>query len=284
MLNKSQIKVAIVIIIIGVLYLGAFYIFFKDDKTKVNNNSTSSDKLNLDKNKSSSKKSDDNNLTLIFNPNIKVSYDGKNFKNATNKVFANNKFDLYENNNLMGNYYVTFNDKLYFYDEDRNFYNPTGDITAISGNINYEIKEITKADLSLEDFNIKNKVLSEKNITSKASFNFNKYIADIDNDNVLEKIYTLDNAFLEDIYGESNAYAYVFVYDDDKINYIYEYRDKIDEVLKMCSPNIRNIIDIDKNNVNEIFISCSYYSHIGSCMEIYQIKNNKYKKVLNCNI
>lgn len=276
-MEKYQIKIVVIVLIIGLIYLGVFYYFFGEKKETKNNNVIKSSTS------SSTVENEDRELIMLFNPHIKIKYDGREYSNITNdSIYNEHTYNLYENNNFVGSYSIEYDNKELYHDSNMNEYKPNGDIVGLFGNIDFEFKPIEEIAFSLNDRIIINNALKENNITSKIIGNYKKYQADVDNDQEMETIYSIDNASASS-YGESKSYAFIFTYENEKINYIYKYEGDINNKSNMCSPKFRNLIDINKDNKNEIFISCAYNDNENkSCMEIYQFSTNKYKKILSC--
>lgn len=281
-MNKKNIKIIIIVLLIGIIYIGLFAFFFKDDKQ----DKKTSNKENINSS-SETKKKDNKELYIILkNHNIK-KINNKNYTDIDNDlIYTKYTYDLYDEGNYVGKFTSLYNnDQEYFFDKNKNKYTPTGDFMAFYGNIDYEVKKIIKSnDLSPNDIEIVNKVLTENDIQT-GGYNQNnlKITTDIDNDGVDENIYKIDNIFKLNIEQESKSYAFIFMQKNDEIVYFYKYVDSIDQNISTCSPYIYGIVDINKDNKNEIFVSCSYYSYIGTCYYVYQY-GDKIAEISSCNL
>ncbi len=281
-MNKKNIKIIIIVLLIGVIYIGLFAFFFKDDKQ----DEKTSNKGNVNSSSVTKKKNNKELYIILKNHNIK-KINNKNYTDIDNDlIYTKYTYDLYDEGNYVGKFTSLYNnDQEYFFDKNKNKYTPTGDFMAFYGNIDYEVKKIVKSnDLSLSDIEIVNKVLTENDIQT-GGYNQNnlKITTDIDNDGVDENIYKIDNIFKLNIEQESKSYAFIFMQKNDEIVYFYKYVDSIDQNISTCSPYISGIVDINKDNKNEIFVGCSYYSYIGTCYYVYQY-GDKITEISSCNL
>ena len=281
-MNKKNIKIIIIVLLIGIIYIGLFAFFFKDNKQ----DKKTSNKENINSSSVTKKKTNKELYIILKNHNIK-KINNKNYTDIDNDlIYTKYTYDLYDEGNYVGKFTSLYNnDQEYFFDKNKNKYNLTGDFMAFYGNMDYEVKKIIKSnDLSPNDIEIVNKVLTENDIQT-GGYNQNnlKITTDIDNDGVDENIYKIDNIFKLNIEQESKSYAFIFMQKNDEIVYFYKYVDSIDQNISTCSPYIYGIVDINKDNKNEIFVSCSYYSYIGTCYYVYQY-GDKIAEISSCNL
>lgn len=274
---KGEYKVITIALIIGLVYLGVFITFFGED----NNKKTSPKNPSV----STSKEDKGQELIMLLNPHIIIKYQNNKFSYISDdKEYNKYKFNLYDNNDLIGEYSANYSEKEIFLDENNNQYDINGNLFAITGNIDYTFNNIASLEIDFNDKNIIRELFKENNITTKGALHTFKYQTDIDNDNKLDTIYSVDNIGIENTYGESNSYAFVFVYKNNEFNYIYLNKDSIKANSNLCYPILKNNIDINNDNSNELFITCNYKEEKGSCLNIYSYNKKEFKKVLNCNL
>jgi len=205
--------------------------------------------------------------------------DGKWIDVTDEDTYNWQKYNIYIDNKLYGNYDIFYNDNWYIFDSNRNNKQYDGNFIAIKGNKKYDIIDYEKQDF---DSNGKSKlidILKQENMTFQNKYNYAEKISlDIDGDNELENIYTISNAFVEDL---KDYFSVAFIEDKD-IQILYEDYNSTGNSYDMCVPKVDHIIDIDSDSKYEIIMECVYYSVIGSCDSLYQKQGGKYKIVKGC--
>lgn len=221
-----------------------------------------------------------NSYTIIFNPYSILECSKWNCMDSSSKLdeYNNKEYEILVNGVSLGKNKVFYNDrnsKLYVFDKDmKNIYDGIDNILIYNGNINisqynYELNEIS-------DYRILKKL---KDITKlDISLDQVKYISyDLDNDNSNEIIYIINSGFSTTplfnalVYNKNNKYKLIV-------------KEENTDVLKHSILSINNLIDIYNDNKIEIVISKTYYDQIGTCNQIYRLKNNKYKSINKCEI
>lgn len=195
------------------------------------------------------------------------------------KSLSGNKFNVYVDNSYFGNYKLLYDDKWYLFKNDDTPVNYNGNMLALSGSIKYKVANFTTHDI--EDKTYVNRVLRENNISEDSILTYSYYTdIDLNNDGVLERIYTISNKFPYEDVGNL-SFSYIFMLKNDKIIYLYKNKEEIDDVYSGCNPYISNLIDIDEDNKLEVIIGCSYYSVEGTKYNLYKFNDYMFKSLVS---
>lgn len=195
------------------------------------------------------------------------------------KSLGGNKFNVYVDNSYFGNYNLLYDDKWYLFKNDDTPVNYNGNMLALSGSIKYKVANFTTHDI--EDKTYVNRVLRENNISEDSILTYSYYTdIDLNNDGVLERIYTISNKFPYEDVGNL-SFSYIFMLKNDKIIYLYKNKEEIDDVYSGCNPYISNLIDIDEDNKLEVIIGCSYYSVEGTKYNLYKFNDYMFKSLVS---
>ena len=191
------------------------------------------------------------------------------------------KFDVYIDNQLLGNYDLLYNDKWYIFDENKKSIKYDGKILAIRGNKKYEVIEFNEKDLNDDGKNALREVLSEYDIDYPKELTYAKRVnLDIDGDSKEETIYTISNAFTYET-ELNKKFSTVFILDGKKKVLYFDYVNVGDQY-DLCVPKVNSIIDINKDLKYEIILECKYFSEMGVCGSLYELKNGAYKSSKSC--
>lgn len=218
---------------------------------------------------------------LMLDPNTKWQLkDGKWLDVKNEKKYNWQKFDVYINNKLLGNYNLLYNNKWYLFDEKRESQQYEGSFLAIKGNKRYKVVDFQEDDIDEIDKQLFKAILEENKIIYPNEFTYSKKVLiDLDGDDNPETIYTISNAFTyEDI---DKKFSFVFI-KDDEVQILYKGIESIERQYHLCVPKVKNIIDIDNNSKYEIIIECNYFNLLGTCNSLYQQKNGVYKIAKGC--
>lgn len=207
--------------------------------------------------------------------------DGKWSDIENEKDYNWKKFDVYIDNQLIGNYSLMYNNRWYLFDDERVSQKYEGKILAIKGNKKYQVIDFLEEDINEEDKEILNDILNDKEITYPESFTYAKKVfINLDDDQKLETIYTISNAFTNDT-SVNKKFSLVFI-KDDQTKILYEDKKYADYQYDMCVPKVNSIIDINKDKKYEIIIECNYYSVMGTCNQLYHQKDGNYRLAKGC--
>lgn len=223
-----------------------------------------------------------NNTSIIVNKDAKWYYKDGKWKDMTRTNQYNwKKFKIYQNNNYLGNYYLLYNDKWYIFDKDRNPIEQDGiDIFAINTNQKYKYGDFDLEDVSATDEKYVRKVLEDNNIIAMDFTTKNVVNFDLDSDGKKEKIFIVSNVFTSD--SPKYIFNFVFVVKNSKITFIKKDINTYDNMYNMCQAYLAYMVDLTGDGIYEIITGCGYYSDKKQCVEMYQLKKNKYVKVKSC--
>ena len=184
------------------------------------------------------------------------------------------KFNVYVNNEKVGNYYLWYDDKWYAFDKKKKPVNLEGSILGISSNYNINVAEFTEE--NVDDSIYIDKVLEDNDFSKDQSFTTKyKIDFDFDNDGVREEFFLISNVFnLEET--PEKVFSIVFMVKDNEIYPIY--RDiKNNESFDGCKPYMNTFLDVDEDNTYEFILSCGKYSVEKTINMLYKFKDNKFK-------
>lgn len=219
---------------------------------------------------------------MMISPSTQWKFETGNWTSVTNVVeYSMKSFKTYVNSKPFGEYNVTYNDKFYLFDDQRNSTHYNGNLLALRGTVPIDVIEFEDQEINPSIPIIKEALLEKKINTSLENVRARKIEIDLDNDMEKEQIYTVGNVF--NAKNGENSFALIFVVDDNKKEYIYEKIEKYEKTLTMCTPYIQNIIDIDKDKEYEFIMGCIYFSNNGTCHNLYNNKTKKYESIMrNC--
>ncbi len=153
-------------------------------------------------------------IYLIFNDSGAFKYEDKEwatFDKEENAIF-DDKFNIFINNENKGKYEIRYvNDKWYFFNEDRDSIDFSGDLFAYHSKENISLANIKKQELNNQDISYLNKVLKKENleVNSLNGYRINEKVSlDIDGDDKEETIYAVSNADIM----ENNGKVFSCVY------------------------------------------------------------------------
>lgn len=220
---------------------------------------------------------------IIINDDAVFAGENDNWTNitGTNKVEKYNweKYNVYTNNESLGNYYLVNNENWYLFDKDKMAINYEGNLLAFDEKTKYTILNFTEKEII--DRTYINKVLEDNKIDQAATFSSSYYIDfDIDNDNIKEQLYVITNKFPYEETKEK-SFGFVFLVKNNKIYYLYKKVSSNEKLYEGCKPYINSIFDLNNDNKYEINFSCGYYSTEGTIQKIYNFNNGKFKLLVS---
>jgi len=184
------------------------------------------------------------------------------------------KFNVYSNNEKIGNYYLWHNDKWYVFDNKKNPVNIEGTILGISSNYNINVYEFNEENIDnskyIDEILENNNFPKDTTLTTKYKISF-----DFDRDGVIEEFYLVSNVFNLDENPEK-VFSLVFMVKNDEVYPIYT-DIKNNESLDGCKPYITSFLNIDEDDTSEFILSCGKYSVEKTTHMLYKFKDNKFK-------
>lgn len=225
------------------------------------------------------KKQKDN--LFIMTSRYKIKYEkGKWQKIVNGDDYKLKQFDIYQDNNYLGNYKIMFSSTFTLIDDNEKIADYNGYILAKRGNIKTKIYNfISNNDYTYKDQEIIINALKEVNIDSNAYFNIHQKIV-LDNitiyfaDNIPDADdYSLDG-ITEPIENSSGKnFSLLVLYKDNKV-YV------IDSIITSKTDfeifEVQNIIDINEDNDLElIYLRGDRYNSYSDCAKLYDLAKNK---------
>lgn len=227
-------------------------------------------------------------LYLVFKDYGSFKYEDDKWYNidiATDKIF-DKKFTVFIDNIKKGKYEIRyFSDRWYYFNDDRDSIDFTGDLFAYYSNKNISVANIEKQKLNTDDIEYLNKVLQKENIevTNLDDYRINeKVILDIDADEKEETIYAVSNADVMENNGK--VFSCLFYVKNDKVYTlkldIYENQEE-DYYLY----SINNLFQMENNG--KYFLSIIQFSDMtneNNGVSLYGLNmTNKYKLLIASN-
>ena len=198
------------------------------------------------------------NATVFWDNYINIRYENGNWYRISQsgmKSYDWKKYDLYLNDEFLGNYYLMNNKKLYIFDDDKKPIQWKVGTVAFGGNVKSKVSKISTSKISDVDYTYINEVcksLKVKNVDFSKIINQYKYLVDIDGDKELDTIYSISNAQMEGAYPSKQTFTIVFLRKNNKNIIIYK--------------SIEN-----KSN---------YFSGFAADMIVFTMENDKKPKIL----
>ena len=171
----------IIIIIILVIYFLVLYLIWGKDNVKKESYTT----------------------TIMVGDNTIWSFSGKKWLNITQKSSVDKlnwqKFNVYVDNENLGENYVWHDDKWYVFDNNKKAVPFTGKFLAYRAN--YDINVLDFEEANIDDLKYVNEVLKDNDLNESVKFTTStKTTVDIDNDGIGEDFYLISNAFADDLF------------------------------------------------------------------------------------
>ncbi len=217
-------------------------------------------------------------ITLLVDHDTTWVYRNKKWSNLTDseqlKEYDWKKFHIYSNNEKVGSYYLWRDDRWYAFDKDKNAIMVEGNFFAYQANYTLDIFPFTMNTIS--DMTYVNEVLKENNIPTNSAFTSSYVISlDMDDDDTLEDIYAVTNAFDTD-HDSEKTFTFVFMVKNKKIYPIYEEIDDKD-YYNGCKPYFTAFIDLGNDSKYEFIFNCGKYSVMTPIRRLYQFHDNEFK-------
>lgn len=224
---------------------------------------------------------------VIVNNDAKWKYEDRKWQDISigeKKLYNWQKFDIYQNQKELGNYFLLDSNGWHIYDDERNPVKKDGvSLFAIRSNQDYEFAFYDTVDVDQENIGYVEEVLNEHNITTRDFTVCEMFSYDLDQDGEEEKVFTVSNMFITEYTTvPRNIFNFIFVVDSGKIIPVLEEVDTYDKMYHHCSASVAYVVDLDGNGTFELITSCSYYSNQGTCIELYEKVHGKYDKVKSC--
>lgn len=227
-------------------------------------------------------------LYLVFKDYGAFKYEDDKWYNleiANDKIF-DKKFTVFIDNEKKGKYEIRyFSDRWYYFDDNRDSIDFTGDLFAYYGDKDISVTNLEKQKLNIGDLEYLNKVLKKENIEVNNVDNYRineKVILDIDADEKEETIYAVSNADVMENNGK--VFSCVFYVKDNKV---YTLKLNIYENSKETYYlySINNLFQMENNG--KYFLSIVQFSDMtneNNGISLYGLNmTNKYKLLIASN-
>ena len=188
------------------------------------------------------------------------------------------KYQVYLDNQKVGDYYLWHDDKWYAFDDDKNAVPLNGELLAIKSN--YSIPVLGGREENVEDSTYINQILSDNNLSLSSHFTVKyKVLFDIDSDGVEEEFYVISNVFALD-FRPDTLFSIVFMVKDDTIYPIYQDISP-NQSFNGCKPYFQSFLDLDEDQKYEFILSCGYYANEKRIDMLYHFDYDEFKIIIS---
>ena len=219
--------------------------------------------------------------TLVVGNDTIWTYKNKRWNNLSSSDEINwNKFDIYSDNVMIGNYYLWYSDGWYVFDNSKNAITLDGELLGVDSNLDISVYNFSTSEI--DNYSYVYEVLRDNNLPISSEYTSSeKLLFDFDNDGVEEEFYLVTNAFPEG-FDPEKIFSIVFMVKDEEIYIIYN--DISDNTgYNGCKPYFNSFIDIDEDSKYEVILSCAKYSTNGINKTLYEFKDKQFKKLISNN-
>ena len=167
---KKYLKITIVLLVVLTIYSIIVFAISKKENEKT---PTDNPPTQIPSNPTPEKPKEESKEDIVRkNPDYNIIIYPNNIVSYKNGIWAENKglnttnllFDVYVNNNPLGQKYLTYNDKWNLYENNngmKNFINYEGELLAVNTNKPYNLFNYTNTELNDNDKNIISSYLTE---------------------------------------------------------------------------------------------------------------------------
>ena len=216
-------------------------------------------------------------ITIIMGDNATFTYNGSFWTYVELETTYSKlnwlKYDVYENNELLGNYSMWHNDKWYVFDGDEEHRTPvsvTEDFIALRADSSIKLTPFESNKIT--DYSYVNAVLDSYGIQASYLTVDQVVSIDIDNDSIDENFYFISNSLPREN-PENFNFTIVFM---EKKGEIYNIYTDIQEMENSdgCKPFMRAVLDYDLDGEQEIIFACGGLSKKKKKDYIYKFTHN----------
>lgn len=220
------------------------------------------------------------NIYILSGNFVKIKYEKGAWSRITDTSdYKLKEFSVYESSQYIGQYKLLFSNRFYLYDLDGKTVDYNGVLFAYRGSLGLKVYDVVnKLELDDDDkYNLK-KVLSMIDINYTEELNlFQKADLDIDNDGDLEKVYCINNYYIDN--PSDKVFSLIYVSDNDKIKILEKKIIDSSEIYDEESYEIHKILDIKEDNKMELLYTKNYYSQPEKECAVLHNLFGKYKKI-----
>ena len=226
---------------------------------------------------------EDDQLILLVGDHTIWTYQNKMW----NEVYENSdieklnwqEYEVFSDNQKLGNYYLWHDDKWYAFDQDRSSVSLPGSLLAYQSN--YEVSLVPFQEEEIGSTSYIEKVLTSYNLSPKSRLtSSSKVVLDFDQDGKMEEFYAISNAFSTE-FKPDVIFSLAFMVKDNSIYMIYE--DVGNTYFDACRPFFRSFINVDYDLPYEVILGCGGYSRENEVNSLYQFSNNSFKTLISSN-
>ena len=216
-------------------------------------------------------------ITIIMGDNATFTYNGSFWTYVELETTYSKlnwlKYDVYENNELLGNYSMWHKDKWYVFDGDEEHRTPVSvaeDFIALRADSSIKLTPFESNKIT--DYSYVNAVLDSYGIQASYLTVDQVVTIDIDNDSIDENFYFISNSLPREN-PENFNFTIVFM---EKKGEIYNIYTDIQEMENSdgCKPFMRAVLDYDLDGEQEIIFACGGLSARKQKDYIYKFNHN----------
>ena len=216
-------------------------------------------------------------ITIIMGDNATFTYNGSFWTYVELETTYSKlnwlKYDVYENNQLLGNYRMWHNDKWYVFDGDEEHRTPvsvTEDFIALRADSSIKLTPFESNKIT--DYSYVNAVLDSYGIQASYLTVDQVVTIDIDNDSIDENFYFISNSLPRENPENFNFTIVFMEKKGDKYNIYTDIQEM--ENSDGCKPFMRAVLDYDLDGEQEIIFACGGLSARKQKDYIYKFNHN----------
>lgn len=224
-------------------------------------------------------------VTILMAPNTYLTYEKGVWKDVTKEreQLLGNAYYVYEDHQLLYHEVLQYaNGKWYAFDENRKSLSLPTNFFAYNGNMTIDIKNDYQInDMSQTEISEAKGFLKELGISFEPIFTKTlKVEYDLNHDGEVETIYIISNTLGMD--EQSTYFSIAYMKAEENIQILVE--DISENMYAVPSLNIKEIIDVNKDQKYELILEKIYFNNIGTCHQVFEYRKDMYQSVKDCKI
>lgn len=223
-------------------------------------------------------------LEVLIAPSTYLKYERgvwKDIKEDEAKLLGQT-YRIYDNHKFLYNGVLQYTDEnWYAFDENNKPLSLPENFFAYRGNLKMDVINYNLVNMSQTEIEEASSILKQHHITFKPEFTKTlKIDVDLDHDGERETIYIISNALgMEE---QSIYFSIAYIKNSGNIEVVID--DVSDDMYQVPSLNLKEIIDIEQDEIYELIFEKIYFDQKGTCHEIFKYEKESYKSVKSCEL
>lgn len=266
--NKKMTILTVIVVILAFTTMGAIILSSNLQNNEPSNNNPSG---NNPSNPSVPPTPSNTSYMVIDNTDL-LEYQGSIFRRKEEITDLDGLFNIYIDKEYFGKYNLRHGNTWMLFNNNK-YVNYTGNLLAVSENLNVNIKNKNITKINEEDLEEISTILNKEIDVSSLEVN-EKMILDLDGNGIEDKLVCISNVSLELLDSYVNL-AYVVL--NGNIQVLVKENIKVEDVLISPSYSINYVINVNSEMSDSILLRTIYFSNSGVAHNVvFQYRNNKY--------